>query len=110
MSDNEWVLLIITSAIGLLLVLIAIMFLFGKGLFLIAGYNTLSKSEKEKFDKKKLSRFMGFVTLPIGLLTPIVAIGGIYDLPWLIYLYVIIVIGLSVFAIWYANTIDRWKS
>jgi hypothetical protein len=31
----------------------------GKGAFLIAGYNTLSASEKAKYDEKALCQFMG---------------------------------------------------
>lgn len=34
-------------------------FSLGKGAFLIAGYNTAPKREKEKYDEKALCRFMG---------------------------------------------------
>ena len=39
-------------------VLMGILFARGKGMSLIAGYNTLSPREKEKYDKEKLSRAM----------------------------------------------------
>lgn len=43
---------------GLFLVL-TIIFLAGKGSFLIAGYNTAGKKEKARYDEKKLCRVMG---------------------------------------------------
>ncbi len=40
------------------LVALGIVFLRGKGTFLISGCNSFSKSEKENIDEKKLCRFM----------------------------------------------------
>lgn len=40
---------------GIFLVM-GIIFLLGKGGFLIAGYNTASKEEKAKYDEKRLNR------------------------------------------------------
>ena len=40
-------------------VILGVIFLNGKGAFLIAGYNTTSKAEKQKTDEKKLCSFMG---------------------------------------------------
>ena len=37
--------------------------LHGKGAFLIAGYNTMSKKEQEHYDKQKLCRSTGFTVL-----------------------------------------------
>lgn len=109
MSDSDIILLVIISAVGLIFVCLAIIFLFEKGAFIIAGYNTLPQNKKDQFDEKKLLRFIGIITLIIGLLTPLVAIGGIYKLSWLIWLYVIVVVGLSIFAIVYSNTKDKFK-
>lgn len=45
-----------------LLFLIMSIFLFnGKGKWLIAGYNTLSKKEREHYDEKKVCRAMGMI-------------------------------------------------
>ena len=40
-------------------VILSIVFCLGRGSGLIAGYNTSSKKEKEKYDEKKLCRIMG---------------------------------------------------
>lgn len=52
-------LLIIHGTAAVSFVILGIMFLCGKGSFLIAGYNTASKAEKEKIDEKKLCRYVG---------------------------------------------------
>ena len=36
----------------------------GRGTFLIAGYNTMPKEEKEKYDAVALCKFMGKMMLP----------------------------------------------
>ncbi len=101
--------LVITFIIGLLIIIIALVLHTGKGSFLIAGYNTLSREEKDKYDSKKLCRFMGKILLPIGFFTPILAVGGIYGIGWLPVMYVFGVIALSVFAVIYSNTGNRFK-
>ncbi|PID23166.1 hypothetical protein CSV61_01530 [Sporosarcina sp. P3] len=47
-------LLIMVGFIGL-----GIMFMNGKGAMIIAGYNTMSPVEKEKYDEVALCKFMG---------------------------------------------------
>lgn len=56
------------TSIGVSVVLIAfgIIILLGKGDGLIAGFNTASKEEKEKFDTGKLRRLVGIFLLFIG--------------------------------------------
>lgn len=53
-----WVLVIV-------LIILTIILLSGRGGWLIAGYNTSSKEEKEKYNEKKLCRWTGlFVMIP----------------------------------------------
>ena len=44
----------------ILFTILSIILLSGHGSWLISGYNTASKEEKEKYDEKKLCRTMGF--------------------------------------------------
>ena len=49
--------------IAIIFAIMSVIFLCGKGGFLIAGYNTANKEEKAKYDEKKLCRVMGIGTL-----------------------------------------------
>lgn len=52
--------------------IITTILLFGKGAFLIAGYNMMSKDEKEKYNEKKMCRAAGVTMLLINV--PLIAI------------------------------------
>ena len=63
-------LLLIHGIIAGVLILLGVLFLNGKGSFLIAGYNTASKAEKEKMDEKKLCKYnLPEYRKPIGKVT-----------------------------------------
>lgn len=61
---------------GVIFLALGIVFLCGKGAFLIAGYNTASKEEKAKYDEKILARWIGFGFTPIGITILVFAIFG----------------------------------
>lgn len=92
-----------------LLIMLGIIFFCGKGAFLIAGYNTLSKKEKSYIDEKLLGRFMGKLMFLLAGCWFIIALGGIFNIIFLhvigIMLFVISIVG----AIVYANTGNRFK-
>ena len=89
--------------------LMGILFARGKGMSLIAGYNTLSPREKDKYDKEKLSRAMSrMMFLLAG--TWAVAAAGVYirsnALCWAgIALFLAVIIG----GVIYMNTGNRLK-
>lgn len=56
---NEWLALII----GVILMMTGSQLFRGKWLFLIAGYNTLSQSDKEKLNGKFIGRIIGILLL-----------------------------------------------
>ena len=90
-------------------VLMGVLFARGKGLDLIAGYNTLSAREKEKYDKEKLCKAMSrMMFLLAG--TWAVAAAGVYirsnALCWAgIALFLVVIIG----GVIYMNTGNRLK-
>lgn len=51
--------MIIVIIIMILFSIIGVLFFFGKGASLIAGYNTMSEEEKAKYDETALTKFMG---------------------------------------------------
>ncbi|NLO84914.1 MAG: DUF3784 domain-containing protein [Clostridiales bacterium] len=50
---------LIICLVVVLLFVMSIVLLSGKGAFLIAGYNTASKEEQSTYDRKKLCRVIG---------------------------------------------------
>ncbi|MDR1704994.1 MAG: DUF3784 domain-containing protein [Clostridiales bacterium] len=99
----------ITGVLSAGIIAAAIALLTGRGSWMIAGFNTLTKEEKDIYDKKALCRFMGKILLPIGVLTPLPYLSGILDISWLGIAYALLILGLVIFAAVYANTGDRFK-
>ncbi|MDR3149424.1 MAG: DUF3784 domain-containing protein [Oscillospiraceae bacterium] len=93
------------AAIGLVLIVLSAILLTGNGAVLIAGYNTLPQREKEKFDASRLSKFIGKVLLPVGVLTFGIGFGW----SWFVPVYIAAVIVIVTAAIIYANTGNRFK-
>jgi hypothetical protein len=109
MSTSDLAALIITGALGALVIVCSIVLLTGRGSFLIAGFNTLSKTEQEKYDKIALTKFVGKILLPIGILIPGMAFCGIYEIKWFPIVFIFTVLGLVIFAVIYANTGKRFR-
>lgn len=57
---------IILIVLIIILLIMSLLFFIGKGGFLIAGYNTAPKEEKEKYDDKKLNKAMGIMTTTLA--------------------------------------------
>ena len=110
MTPSELTGFIIFILISLSLIGLSIPLLMGKGTGLIAGYNTMSPEEKKRYDGPALARFTGKILLVIGLATLPYGVGIFcFGLEWLTWVYLTVMIGLSVFAAIYCNTGNRFK-
>lgn len=109
MTPVDIILLVVTSVVGALLIILALFFFYGRGANLIAGYNTMSEAKKASVDTKKLTRFAGVLMLVIGVLTVLLGVFGISYGLWAPLIYGVVVILLTVVAIIYANTKQRFK-
>ena len=61
---------------GIILAIFSIILLTGHGANLIAGYNTASKEEKDKYDAKRLSRVVGS---GMAIIAVLVFVMGIFE-------------------------------
>ena len=109
MTTKDIIGLVIVCSLAVLLIAASVLLLKGKGAWMIAGYNTSSKEEKEKTDSVALCKFVGKILLPIGVFLPLIAVGGIYGIDWLGWLYAVMLFVLIVFALVYANTKNRFQ-
>ena len=99
---------IVFGVIILLLLCLSALLLSGRGSFLIAGYNTMDKEKKAKFDEKALCRFVGMLLIVISICIVLMPIGIYFEMEWLIWLSSIAIIVLGILATIYANTGNRF--
>ncbi|MBQ0059064.1 MAG: DUF3784 domain-containing protein [Lachnospiraceae bacterium] len=97
----------IVWAVFALLVVLSAVLLSGHGTNLIAGYNTSSKEEKDKYDVKKLCRVVGGGLLAIASLLPFAVLGEALLPAWVAYAYLAFVIVDCIVMIILANTICK---
>lgn len=71
MNGPDWIMYVVAAVFALM----TILFLCGRGGWLIAGYNTMPEEEKAKYDEKKMCRGMG---VGFGFLTVLILVSGIF--------------------------------
>ncbi len=101
--------LIIHAAIVVFFIVLGVVFLLGKGAFLIAGYNTASKAEKEKFDQKALCKFMGKSMFAFAACMAVVASSEILHNQVPLWIGFGLFFAVVVFMMIYANTGNRFR-
>lgn len=73
------------------LIISSIFMFFGKGSWIIAGFNTLSKEEKKKFNVKRMCRECGTILFVCAIILSVQLL-HLFDLPYvLLYLGVLII-------------------
>ena len=102
-------LLAVHCGMMLVFLLLGLVFSRGKGAFLIAGYNTASRAEKEKYDEKALCRFMGRLMFALaGTWVPI-ALSALVDRMWLLWLGLGLFFAVCIGGVVYMNTGRRFE-
>ena len=108
-TQNEIMACMIFGMIILLLIALSVVLMRGKGAWLIAGYNTLSKEEKSQYDSAALCKFIGKYLLSVGLSMPAIPVGAIFQIQWLTAVYVAYMLISTIFVIAYCNTGNHFK-
>lgn len=106
---NDIIAIVIISLLSAIIIAIAIIMLTGHGTSWIAGFNTLSKEEKEKFDSIKLTKFLGKILLLIGVLINGITICIICKIWWLGFVVGILIASVIIISAIYCNKTDRFK-
>ena len=99
--------LILNVCIILLFVGLGIAFKYGKGLDLVAGYNTMPAEEKEKIDKEKLSKYMTGLMLSLAACWCVLSIGIELSRMWLFWVGFALFIGVTILFVVLMNTKNR---
>ncbi|EJO5347424.1 DUF3784 domain-containing protein [Clostridium botulinum] len=101
--------MIVVGFVIALFVLLGIILSMGKGFFLIAGFNTMSKEEKEKYDVVSLCKFMGKVMFIIAFCVILFLLSDIYEIKAIFYVGLILFFITVIFTLIYTSTGDRFK-
>lgn len=92
----------------LVLALLGLYMMQGKGAFLIAGYNTMPKEEKAKYDGPAMARFVGKLLMALAFSMLFWLAGMILEKSWMFYIGVAMFLGFLGFALIYMNTGGRF--
>ena len=101
--------LILNIIIILFFIGLGIAFALGKGMDLIAGYNTMSKEEKEKIDEKALCKHMSILMYLLAGCWGVLSVGIEINRTWLFWVGFALFIGVCIFYVIYMNTNNRIK-
>lgn len=93
--------IIITTTLAVVFIILGIVILSGRGDMLIAGYNTASKEEREKYHIKRLRLIIGMLLILVALATPLLMIE---DSLWAPLAFAPTVVLLTIVALILANT------
>ncbi|XKH49846.1 DUF3784 domain-containing protein [Chryseomicrobium palamuruense] len=100
---------IVNLLISIPLLILAVYLSQGKGAFLIAGYNTMPKEEKAKYDEVALCKFMGKILYGICFSLVLLSLSEWLEIPALLWIGIALMIGLIVFTLVYSNTGNRFR-
>lgn len=87
-NGPSWIIWVVFA----IFVIMTIFLLTGRGSGLIAGFNTMSEEEKQKYDEKKLCRGMGIGFLIIDVVILIMLLGEAVLPAWFAYVAVGIIV------------------
>ena len=102
-------LLAVHSGMILVFLLLGLVFSRGKGAFLIAGYNTAPKREKEKYDEQALCRFMGKIMFALAATWVPMTLSALLDRMWLLWLGLGLFFAVCIGGGVYMNTGHRFE-
>lgn len=95
--------------ITVLFIILGVVFSLGKGAFLIAGYNTLSKEEKSKYNENELCKFMGKSMFAFAFSVSLWGISALINQPIVFIIGLILFLCTVIFILVYSNTKNRFK-
>lgn len=100
---------LIELGLALLFTVFGIILWKGKGAWLISGYNVSSEAEKSKYDEKALCRFVAKLMFFYTACFIFVAVSTWLEATTLFYCLMALFLVVSIAAIIYANTGNRFK-
>ena len=97
----------INIGVILLFLILGITFLKGKGIDLVAGYNTMPQQEKENIDPKALGKYMSRLMFLLAACWCVLSVGVAIEQMWLFWVGFGLFLGVVIFFVIYLNTGNR---
>lgn len=101
--------MIVSLVIMIPFLIMAVVFLNGKGGALIAGYNTMNDEEKAEVDEPALCRFMGKVMLGVCVSLVMFGVGDLTGSKVLGVMGSLLLVTSTIVAVVYGNTKKRFR-
>lgn len=99
--------LIVNISVILMFVILGIMFSMGKGVDLVAGYNTMPKEEQERIDKKALCKYMTWLMFILAACWTVYSIGMEISKMWLVWCGIGLFLAIIIIFVILLNTGNR---
>lgn len=99
---------LVIGGVAFMMMLLGLYMLQGKGAFLIAGYNTMPKEEKAKYDGPAMARFIGKLLFALAFSMLFWLAGMLLEKSWMFYIGVALFLGFTGAALIYMNTGGRF--
>lgn len=96
----------------LILAILGVIIRLGKASFLISGYNTSSKCEKEKYDEKALCKFIGNLLFTLAGICLFIGIVKVLNFAYFSYIAIIgsiLFVLVTIISVIYMNTGNKFK-
>ncbi|TYQ16610.1 UNVERIFIED_CONTAM: uncharacterized protein DUF3784 [Acetivibrio alkalicellulosi] len=106
-KDGEIMFILILGIV--LFIGLGIMFSMGKGAFLIAGYNTMSKKKKSQYNTILLCKFMGKAMFLYAVSMCFFLFSELWESKIILYIGIALFSIITVFILVYSNTGNRFK-
>ena len=100
---------LITLGTAIALIILGYLIKYKKWSFLIAGYNTSSKEEKEKYDEDALCRAIGNLLFLLGGITFLSSLGSLFKISWVINFSWALFSLITIAFVIYANVGNKFK-
>lgn len=99
-----------TIIVALLFIVLGAVIRTGKASWLIAGYNTASKEEKEKYDEKALSRFVSNLLFVVAAVELLIGVAYYFQLNAAVIAGYILIGIIVIASVVFVNTGNRFKN
>lgn len=107
-SRNRYMPLAIHLSIVALFILLGVILSFGKGSWMIAGYNTSSRKEKARYDEKKLCKGVSRLMFALSACWLVIALSEVFKTMALLWVGLSLFLIVVIAALIYMNTGNRY--